>query len=164
MNAMTYEGKKLNVVKGNFNYILNNTKFEGRRFLVDEEVLESIVSGDALPKMSKQITIKSYFCQTRKRKVENPVTASTITVPSGSESPPVSFTRIVESSTATPVTIASTESHLTRKEKNINKKKAVEKKELRTTPVTTTVTITSTVSGIKDKNIHQKKDVEKGKE
>ena len=149
MQTMMYEGKKLAAVEGNFNYILNDTKFEGRPLLVDEVILESIINGDrdALSKIPQQVTMKSYFSQSSRRRDRNSVTYSramsrvqtspAVTVSSKSDSPrvsasssgslvstgsPSSFTRIVESSAKTPVTITPTTSGSKGKDKRVHKK------------------------------------------
>ena len=73
INTMEHNGKVMKTQGGNFSYIQNDTKFEGRPLLVDEIVLDSVINGDhdALSKLPKRVTMKSYFSHIRKNNVNS---------------------------------------------------------------------------------------------
>ena len=126
METMMYEGKNLTAVEGNFNYISNDSKFEGRPFLVDEDILDGIINGDrdTLSKIPKQVTIMSYFSHPREHRSKNSssrtLSSSTITTKSPS---PVCFTRITPVVTGATTTGSVSDG----KGKHIQKKKSLEK-------------------------------------
>ena len=69
LNASIYNGKKLTITEGSYNFIGKDSKFNGRSFLIDENILEAILNCDHLalanlPKPKPPVGMKSYFAVT----------------------------------------------------------------------------------------------------
>ena len=68
LNSSNFDGVPLSMPKGKYNFIEAETEFNGRAFLVKPDILDMILKGDkdALSKLPKPKTMKSYFSSSSK--------------------------------------------------------------------------------------------------
>ena len=158
LNNTIHNEKKLTITEGSYNYIDKDSKFSGRSFLINEDILDAILNCDyealaSLPKPKPPGSIKSYFSsppssstcssstkKSAQKKSSTPISSSTSSLSTLTSTSSVSLTSSTSAfSTSTSASIKSSCKSLTSSSDTNEKKKKKKKNEPESSSATTAI-------------------------